>query len=47
MNADDLKKRTKQFALRVIKSANWMEVIIEGKLLKERQVEPFSTKLTS
>jgi four helix bundle protein len=94
MNADDLKKRTKQFALRVLKlvaalpntvagraiggqlvragtsvganyraacrgrskaefvaklgiteeeadeSAYWMEVIIEGDLLKEKQVEP-------
>jgi four helix bundle protein len=94
MNADDLKKRTKQFALRVLKlvaalpntvagraiggqlvragtsvganyraacrgrskaefiaklgiseeeadeSGYWMEVIIEGELLKQRQVEP-------
>jgi four helix bundle protein len=92
MNADDLKKRTKQFALRVLKlvaalpntvagraiggqlvrsgtssnyraacrgrsraefvaklgvveeeadeSAYWMEMIIEGELLKQRQVEP-------
>ena len=45
MNEDELKKRTKQFALRIMKlvadeSEFWLELIIDGELMKKECVEP-------